>query len=45
VHLDYLEVAFNEIDNRYGSFENFLINGCKFTIEQQEKLKDKYLEK
>lgn len=45
VHLDYLEEAFNEIDKRYGSFENFLINGCKFTVKQQEELKVKYLEK
>lgn len=44
-HSDYLKTAFKEIDDKYGSFQNFLIEGCNFTIEDQKKLKEKYLEK
>lgn len=44
-HRDYLEVAMAEIDKRYGSFDDFLINGCNFSVEERERLKEKYLEK
>lgn len=44
-HSDYLITAFKEIDFRFGSFENFLISGCNFSLEDQEKLREKYLEK
>ncbi len=44
-HSDYLKTAFREIDAKYGSFENFLIKGCSFSVEDQKKLREKYLEK
>ncbi|MGI6608370.1 MAG: tyrosine-protein phosphatase [Erysipelotrichaceae bacterium] len=44
-HRDYLEVVIEEIKKRYGDFDNFLITGCDFSIEERERLKKKYLEK
>jgi protein-tyrosine phosphatase len=44
-HRDYLEVVIEEIDKRFDSFDDFLINGCNFSVEERKKLKEKYLEK
>lgn len=41
---DYLDTLYKEIDDRFGSFENFITFGLHISKEEQRRLKDEYLE-
>ena len=42
---EYLEALYNKIYDIYGGFEDFVINGLHISVEEQELLKKKYLER
>ena len=45
VHKDYLDYAISEIENNFGSTEDYILNVLNFGKEKQELLREKYLEK
>ena len=43
--IEYLETAYNAVEKHYGSFEKYLREALHVTPEEQERFREKYLEK
>ena len=41
---DYIDSFYRAVNDKYGSFDNFILNGLKIEENEQNRLKMKYLE-